>query len=203
MSILLDDSDILAFFINGIRIELHKFIGSDLANEYKKTCDYYDDKFKNRIVDESIRKCYKYNNIDVSFKNINTVLDEVQNKFSNHTNIRLIPREILEYGEGCFFDSHTDGKKFKDHIGNAILLPPKNLFTYSGGTLFVDNKKYSASTNKWKLVIIPMDVEHYITPVRKGTRVVIKFGIKGKSLRSTSYRTPLKKIRKYKNGRKD
>ncbi len=42
-------------------------------------------KKEKRIIDKNIRLCYKYENINIVFKNINHILDKVQKNFDKYT----------------------------------------------------------------------------------------------------------------------
>jgi hypothetical protein len=195
---LINEEDFTIYINNKKITNLYDWLKTDEADKLRLECDYSD--CGERIVDNEVRTC--------SYFKVDEVL------FRNHIEFnegQLEDPVLLEYSEGSFFASHSDTQHGMDHMGNMMILGPKE---YSGGTLIVDGKRHISDKNNWKSVFIPMDTEHSITKVTTGKRLALKFKVvmpldKHKKI----YVDHLRKIelkhhnrsrrRRFTNGRKD
>lgn len=207
--ILLSPNDIADVYIGNKKRDLSTWLETSSAKKLRKVCDYYNEEKTSREVDESIRACFKFTDVNIAFRDLNEVNEKVSKHFSG--TVKLVNPELLEYKRGGFFDTHSDTQHGKTHLGNALLIAPQSILKYTGGTLVAGTQRITSVSTKWKLVILPMGTEHRVTKVTSGTRVVIKFQILG--LRSKTSRSPRTqrvgrlsfshRNKRFTNGRKD
>lgn len=212
-TILLLPNEISNIYIKNKLIDFPKWLETENSNKYKKLCNFYNEEDKKRIYDIETRLCYYYDKTLISFKDINSIITKINEKMPKYFNIKITKGVLLEYPKDGFFLSHTDTKKNKKHIGNLLILPPKKLVDYKGGILKTDNENIKASRNKWKLIILPIGVEHSITKVKEGKRLVFKFRIEGENkyeiqnkerkIKQRALRYRKYKVGRFLNGKKD
>lgn len=156
------------------------------------------------VINESIRKSFIMSNqpIDITInyglngyhyasEKIDTLIKTVMPKYLHGARYNLFEPDdksslsvleekwdLLIYESGGFFSKHTDSKKFDNHYGTILLLPPKSLNNYKGGELilFDGSVEHIIEPNpvKWKLVGFPVNVYHELRPVISGRRLVFK-----------------------------
>lgn len=105
-------------------------------------------------------------------------------------------QELLKYGPGDHFDVHKDRQVAADHLGTLLLVMPSE--DMEGGSLRVRAKEFvfgddgddadehaddaivqNLPSDKPIAVFIPLDVEHSVSAVTKGERLVAKAAVCG------------------------
>lgn len=89
---------------------------------------------------------------------------------------------IVFYKPGSFFKRHSDGRKSLLHVGTALLLFPLSLAPHIGGDLILYPKggsevRIRADPECFTLVKFTVDMEHEVSCVESGERIVIKSAI--------------------------
>lgn len=82
----------------------------------------------------------------------------------------------MKYEEGGFFKEHQDSKSNKNHIGTILIYPPKELFNYEGGELYLpkENVLIEAFENYWSMVLLHINTLHEVKQIISWTIYVFK-----------------------------
>ena len=84
--------------------------------------------------------------------------------------------ELLRYDQGGHFVRHIDKAKDPNHTHTICIYPPQEI---NGGELilFPDPETkiiHSISANKWKIIIMPINMVHSSEPVRYGIKYLFR-----------------------------
>jgi len=84
--------------------------------------------------------------------------------------------DLIKYDVGDFFAPHQDGKKYNNHIGTILIYPPKNLYPYEGGELYLPNENITlkAFEDDWTMIFLNINVLHEVKPITSGVKYIFK-----------------------------
>lgn len=135
------------------------------------------------VYDESYRKASTINNFASTID-----LFDIQERISRwlkiskeKSSLKFEPYKINIYEAGGFFNKHKDTPRGDDNIGTLVICLPSE---FTGGELYIENDYYVKEFN-WALESSTMhqwvafygDCNHWINPVKAGTRVTITFNM--------------------------
>jgi len=114
-----------------------------------------------------------------------TLLESIVNKEKLHPSfgdLSITDGEIHFYSPGCFFKRHSDSRRNACHVGTLVVVFPKKLSPHEGGKLILhprnkDSVVIEADQEQFTVVIMSLDLEHEVTNVISGERIIVKFEI--------------------------
>jgi len=161
---------------NGSFTNLIDYIDKNNIKFYQKKVG--NNKLGQNIINKEIRSCQElpvnlFVKKNIFFKKFAEFLEEpdTENFFFITKNY-----DLLKYEEGDFFKEHQDTRYNKNHIGTILIYPPKKLFNYEGGELYLpkENVLIEAFENNWSMVLLHINTLHEVKPIISGTRYVFK-----------------------------
>lgn len=91
---------------------------------------------------------------------------------------------INKYGEGCYFETHTDRGGKNDPMGKrlrTIIINLSDDSDYTGGYLYIGKKVMSK--DRGGCIMFSSDIEHSLSPIKSGVRYSVVFWLNKENIK--------------------
>jgi hypothetical protein len=134
-----------------------------------------------RVVDKTVRDCKVLVGAKWDVAIAENDWKKIRKEFRGGADITFEKQDILMYTDGGHFSDHIDRNRPKpgrNHIGTLVVIAPMKTKGSSGGDLIIDEKEVvRASKSATRFKFIPLGTPHRVTPVAKGERISLTFGV--------------------------
>jgi hypothetical protein len=128
----------------------------------------------------SVKLNFSYESKDLINENMKRLVPNKYQNIIDKDEYDFVRYTALKYEEGGKFLPHRDTKTSKRHFGTILLFPPSDYTPHNGGILRICDDKGdwhefdSSNMKEWTVVMFNPLMEHEVTEITSGTRIVFK-----------------------------